>query len=290
LINQSKIELNDKKRRLKDHAIATCLANLLRITSQTKHFLKSGGMSLLSTMMKTNSEDIQTTYYIFVVLWLISFENISIQYFCDPQVAAIKNMIMCIQKLSREKIIRVGYSTFKNLSESDQAIELMVEGGLLKVTDILAKSLIKEEEVKKDIEVIGAILEKNLKILTSFEKYQKELNNGILEWGPIHSERFWKENFKKMEDNNFLLIEKLVRVLHTENLEYKLKNQAIACFDLGEFCRNHPFGKKILDKYDCKNKIMELIKSPDSDVKENATVAIQKMLLNNWQAVDEPQK
>jgi len=93
-----------------------------------------------------------------------------------------------------------------------------------------------------------------------------------------------------MEENNFLLIEKLVRVLHTENLEYKLKNQAIACFDLGEFCRNHPFGKKILDKYDCKNKIMELIKSPDSDVKENATVAIQKMLLNNWQAVDEPQK
>jgi len=32
---------------------------------------------------------------------------------------------------------------------------------------------------------------------------------------------------------------------------------------------------------------MELIKSPDPDVKENATVAIQKMLLNNWQAVEE---
>jgi len=115
----------------------------------------------------------------------------------------------------------------------------------------------------------------------------KEVNNGILEWGPIHSERFWKENFKKMEENNFLIIEKLVRLLHTENPELKHKNQAIACFDLGEFCRNHPFGKKVIEKFECKSKMMDLIKSQDEVVRENATIAIQKMLLNNWQAVED---
>ena len=40
------------------------------------------------------------------------------------------------------------------------------------------------------------------------------------------------------------IFSKLLRLLHTENPELKLKNQAIACYDLGEFCRNHPFGKK----------------------------------------------
>ena len=29
----------------------------------------------------------------------------------------------------------------------------------------------------------------------------------MLEWGPVHSERFWRENFKKMEENDFLLIQ-----------------------------------------------------------------------------------
>jgi len=41
-----------------------------------------------------------------------------------------------------------------------------------------------------------------------------------------------------------------------------------------------------LDKFDCKAKIMDLIKSDIPEVRENATMAIQKMLLNNWQAVE----
>ena len=36
------------------------------------------------------------------------------------------------------------------------------------MTDILVKSVIKDEEVRKDIESVGQILERNLKILTYF--------------------------------------------------------------------------------------------------------------------------
>jgi len=49
-----------------------------------------------------------------------------------------------------------------------------------------------------------------LKILTSFEKYEKEIDSDNLEWGPIHSEKFWKENVKRFEDKDFLIIKYLI--------------------------------------------------------------------------------
>jgi len=54
-----------------------------------------------------------------------------------------------------------------------------------------------------------------MKILTSYEKYEKEINEvinrgGELTWGPIHSDKFWKENFKKFEEGNFKMILKLI--------------------------------------------------------------------------------
>lgn len=41
---------------------------------------------------------------------------------------------------------------------------------------------------------------------SSYEKYVKEVNSLVLEWGPIHSERFWRENVRKFEENDFFVI------------------------------------------------------------------------------------
>lgn len=52
----------------------------------------------------------------------------------------------------------------------------MVDSGLLKTIDNLMKTNIKDKDIQNDLEYIGEILEKNMKILSSFEKYVKELN------------------------------------------------------------------------------------------------------------------
>ena len=150
-------------------------------------------------------------------------------------------MIFVIQIISREKILRVSFGTFRNLIEHcEAAIEIMVESGLLRMVELYSKTNIKDEELKEDLDFVGQVLEKNLRILTSFDKYLKELNTTTLEWGPVHSDKFWKEHVRRFEDDDFGMIKKLVGLLNSE----KTKNQAIACFDLGEFCRYHPFGKK----------------------------------------------
>ena len=61
-----------------------------------------------------------------------------------------------------------------------------------------------------DLEYVGSILEKNLRILSSFEKYVKEISTEKLEWTPVHNEKFWRENIKKFEEQDFHLIKFLI--------------------------------------------------------------------------------
>lgn len=93
----------------------------------------------------------------------------------------------------------------------------MVDNGLIKVIDLLLKGNLKDQDVIEDIKYVGEILEKNMKILTSFDKYVKELQTQCLTWSPVHSEKFWKENVKKFEENDFLLIRKLAELLTSSN-------------------------------------------------------------------------
>jgi V-type H+-transporting ATPase subunit H len=82
-------------------------------------------------------------------------------------------------------------------------------------------------------------LEKNRKILSSFEKYVKEINTEVLDWTPCHSEKFWRENVKRFEEQDFYLVRKLVLLIDSGND----KTVAVACYDLGEFCRFHNQGR-----------------------------------------------
>lgn len=120
-----------------------------------------------------------------------------------------------------------------------------------------------------------------MKVLSSFEKYVKELTGQLLEWSPVHSEKFWKENVKKMEDQDFLMVRKLVHLLTSD----REKNVIIACYDIGEFCRFHPFGKNVLEKLGGKQIIMDLTKHENTQVKEQALLSLQKIMIHNWQSI-----
>lgn len=283
-VNHLLFSEREKKRKISDHCALASFANLLRVRTLVKHFLKANGMHFIANALRTDTNDVQTVYYAFLSAWLLSYEDEAIKYFQDAVLAVIKLMSLALQSLSREKLIRVGYACFKNLCRDDLCIELMVDAGLMKITDNILKGVIKDEETLADIENVGQTLERNLKILSSFEKYVKELRSGVLEWSPVHSERFWRENVRKFEENEFDLIKKLRDLLHTSSPEVLTKNKAIICYDLGEFCRFHPFGKITLENLHVKNSILELINDPEPTVKEQALVAIQKIMLHSWQA------
>jgi len=68
----------------------------------------------------------------------------------------------------------------------------------------------------------------------------------------------------------------LIQFLESENE----KSVAIACYDLGEFCRNHPFGKKfgfnssLIEKFEGKKTITHKARDKNPQVRETALVAL----------------
>ncbi len=61
--------------------------------------------------------------------------------------------------------------------------------------------------------------------------------------------------------------------------------QTVACSDLGEFARFHPDGKRIITQFGGKNKLMALMaqKSGSGKVTSAALLAVQKLMVNNWE-------
>jgi len=65
-------------------------------------------------------------------------------------------MITVMTKVSREKVIRSAFSTFKNLVENcPGSIEILVDSPILRIIDNACKSLIKDSDVLEDIEFVG---------------------------------------------------------------------------------------------------------------------------------------
>jgi V-type H+-transporting ATPase subunit H len=115
----------------------------------------------------------------------------------------IPTLVGEIRRADKEKVLRVALSTLMNLCEVDEAVELMVENRLINEIDVISRRVIKDPDVADLVRSMGDLLQKSMKILSTYEKYLKELNRGDLVPGVTHSEKFWKENFRQFESNKF---------------------------------------------------------------------------------------
>jgi V-type H+-transporting ATPase subunit H len=177
-------------------------------------------------------------------LWYISFDEENVHLFERGDLELVPNVITELQKAEKEKILRVALALLKNLcNSSEKAVEIMVEYKLLREVDAIAKRVLKDEDVKQYLEDVSVIMENSIKLLSSFEKYMVEIENGKLVPGVTHTESFWKENVRNFEDNRFEVIGKIAALLDSDDEQCQL----LACYDLGEFARMHPFGKSILE-------------------------------------------
>ena len=71
---------------LSDYIIAVCLAQLLLIPNLPNYFLSLDGMMILRDIVDRNSKDLQVTYYAFLALWELSFEEPFKKHATDPRV------------------------------------------------------------------------------------------------------------------------------------------------------------------------------------------------------------
>ena len=224
--------MRDDAVKVTNYGVQTCLANMFKLTTACEGFLQNLdvlGMRSLAWNLEKNPDDLGLMYYTMLNIWILSFHESSHKFFLKPMktrdgvpLPLIKRMINVIEIISKEKILRVAFGTFrvdplfpfltpfKNLIDANSSTkcttiaEIMLDCGLFKKVELYINHNLKDDDLKENLETIGKILEKEQKIYTSYEKYMKEIEQvedgrGQLQWGPIHQDKFWGENVKNFE-------------------------------------------------------------------------------------------
>merc|ERR1719427_1159933 len=151
--------------------------------------------------------------------------------------------------------------------------------GLVAVVRKLKKEQWNDNDITVSLTMISNALQKDVKQMSSFEQYEKEIKTGHLQRGPVHSSAFWKANHKQFEKNDFALIKKLIELLAVQDDH---ETVATALYDPGEFSRFYPKGRELLDTLHGRERILYHLSSDTPVVQEQALLALQKLLVKGW--------
>ncbi|KYQ90178.1 vacuolar ATP synthase subunit H [Tieghemostelium lacteum] len=239
----------------------------------------NGPEQLLSILQSANPNNIRLLYETLYTIWLLTFNEEIVAGYSGTGIVA--KLVQLIKTLAKEKIVRLSISTLRNLMGKGTNNEEMIDNGVVRMLDILSNKRWDDQDIVEDIEAISKGLSSDIDKMSSFNKYKAEIISGDLEWTPVHkSERFWKENATKFEENNYQIIKYLQLILQKSSNATHL---SIACHDLGEFVRFHSRGKVIIESLGIKPDIMTLMSNTNEEVKKQALFALQKMMITNWE-------
>ena len=149
----------------------------------------------------------------------------------------------------KDKVTRIILAVFRNMIEKPEDVSMckencvaMVQAKVLKQLSILEQHKFDDEDIMADIEFLTDKLQVSIQDLSSFDEYSTEVKSGRMEWSPVHkSERFWRENAQRLIEKNYELLKMLIHLLETSPDPLIL---AVASYDIGEFVRHFPRGKR----------------------------------------------
>ena len=77
--------------------------------------MENNGAPLIINVFDHYTNEVQLIYYAFLNIWLLSFVKKGVNDLISvPKTGVIKGICDVLQKISREKLIRVAFSIFKN--------------------------------------------------------------------------------------------------------------------------------------------------------------------------------
>jgi len=195
-----------------------------------------------------------------------------------------KAIIKIISTNKKEKVQRIYLTVVECLLDAGNFSEMCIMYGLFPVLERLNIQVdFKDEDVKETIDLLIKKLRPQIKVMSSMERYERELKTKTLEWGPVHDEKFWKTNFMRFERAEYALVKDLVRLLESNDPQ----TVCVAANDLGEFARLYPDGRRLISRFGAKDRFFVLLEeSPDESVRKHVLLATQKTLVSKWQSID----
>lgn len=194
-----------------------------------------------------------------------------------------KTMINLVASARKEKVRRIYLQVIECLSDLSDFAELCVMYGLFPTLERLSEENFKDDDIPQILENLKTVLKPHVRVMSSMERYEKELKTKTLEMGPVHSEAFWKKNYMAFENNDFQLIKDLTALLDSQDTE----TVKVAAFDIGEFARLYPDGRRIVSKFGAKRKLFSILeRTDDEEQRKQVLLATQKILVVSWQQIE----
>ncbi|KAJ3127533.1 H(+)-transporting V1 sector ATPase subunit H [Nowakowskiella sp. JEL0407] len=265
---------------VKDIAIQL-LQSLLSVSECRKVFFNDDkGLKTLLEILKGESTA-QVQYQVIYCFWMLTFDSAivkDLQKKCD----IIPLCIEIAKSAIKEKVVRVILSTFRNMfaNANAETTPFFISYKLLPLLSSLLLRKWSDTEITEDLEFLSEEISKSVQSLSTFDEYVTELKSGKLDWSPPHlSDQFWKSNVQRFNERDYELVRLLSRVMATSEDKVVL---AVAVHDVGQYVKYYSNGKKIVQEIGLKQQIMELMSSPDADVRYQALMAVQKLLVGSW--------
>ncbi|XP_019876023.1 V-type proton ATPase subunit H isoform X3 [Aethina tumida] len=265
-------------------SVARCLQMMLRIDDYRFAFVSVDGISTLLSVL-SGRVNFQVQYQLIFCLWVLTF---------NPLLAEKMNKFNVIPILAdilsdsvKEKVTRIILAVFRNLIEKPDDLQVakehciaMVQCKVLKQLAILEQRKFDDEDLIGDVEFLTEKLQSSVQDLSSFDEYATEVKSGRLEWSPVHKSKFWRENAQRLNEKNYELLRILIHLLETSKDPLVL---SVASFDIGEYVRHYPRGKHVIEQLGGKQLVMQLLAHEDPNVRYEALLAVQKLMVHNWE-------
>jgi V-type H+-transporting ATPase subunit H len=259
------------------------IVNLLKCDDFRRSVWELPGVAPIVTTVKVEGTPPPSLYKCVFSMWLLSFDaEGTIKLKVEVMAKKLREIVASCRV---EKVIRLSLTVLKNFLGRSDFAEQVVELGVLELVQALEYEKWRDAELYDDIRELASAISLRVADMSNFDRYAKELHEGHLKWGFIHSPKFWADNVLKFEQNNYAPL-KLLAGLLSSNDPVTL---AVACHDIGEFVTNHPLGKKQISSLAVKERVMELMGSTNPDhreVRREALLCCQKIMLNKWQDMD----
>ncbi|XP_034410815.1 V-type proton ATPase subunit H isoform X2 [Cyclopterus lumpus] len=278
--------------------VAGCLQLMLRVNEYRFAWVEADGVNCITAVL-SNKCGFQLQYQMVFCVWLLAFSP----QLCEQlrRYNVVPALSDILQESVKEKVTRIILAAFRNLLEKSAERETLQEYALamiqckvLKQLENLEQQKYDDEDISEDIKFLLEKLGESVQDLSSFDEYSSELKSGRLEWSPVHkSEKFWRENAVRLNEKNYELLKILTRLLEVSDDPQVI---AVAAHDIGEYVRHYPRGKRVIEQLGGKQLVMNHMHHEDQLVRYNALLAVQKLMVHNWeylgrqlQSSDQPQ-
>lgn len=236
------------------------------------------------------SSDPKQHYKCVFAYWLLSFDKTTMGLLAGS--GAVDRIKDCLSAESKaEKTVRLSLKVLENFVNCRSLDEDMGTSDILEKVRALDYEKWNEQELYGQIQQLSQDIASTVSKVSNFERYKKELASNELKPGPLHSSAFWAHP-DTQKGLDAAVIQQLVELVKSisakkEPTAKEIVCLTVACSDLGEIAVQNRISKQLVRDAKAKDSVMELIKHADKDVRREALLCCQKIMLNKWNEISQ---